>query len=324
MQYKDYYDVLGVGRNASQDEIRRAYRRLARKYHPDVNPNDSQAEEHFKEINEAYEVLRDEEKRDKYDTLGANWEQYQRQGGQPGGFDWSQWFSGRPRGGGSGGYNYTTERVNTEDLFGQGGFSDFFQAIFGDMGGARGARPGGRTQTFGGGAFSARGRDLEQPVELTLEEAFHGTTRILQVGDRRLEVKIPKGVRTGSRVRVAGAGGLGMGNGQAGDVYLVVTVREHDLYKRDGDDLRMTQPVDLYTLVLGGETRIHTLKGDVSLTIPPETQSGQTFRLAGRGMPKLGHPDQFGDLYVQVQARVPKDLSSQEKHLFRELASLRE
>ncbi len=317
MEYKDYYRILGVDKNASPEEIRKAYRRLARKYHPDVNPNDERAEARFKEINEAYEVLRDPEKRRKYDQLGVNWERYQQAGGDPGGFDWSQWFAG----GGStdqGGRYYYTEHVDLGDLFGETGFSDFFQAIFG-----RPPRSSRRTRDFGTRTFAVDGRDIEQPVEISLEEAFHGTTRIVQVGRRRLEVRIPRGVVTGSRVRVAGAGEPGFDGGRPGDLYLVISVREHPVFKRDGDNLRMRLPVDLYTLILGGEVTVQTLKSRISLKIPPETKAGQVFRLRGQGMPHLRNPDQYGDLYVEVQPIIPQNLSSEERELFRKLAALR-
>jgi curved DNA-binding protein len=313
MEYKDYYRILGVNKGASADEIKRAYRKLARKHHPDVNPNDAEAEARFKEINEAYEVLRDPEKRSKYDRLGANWQRYQQSGGEPGGFDWSQWFAGG--GAPGGGQRVYTEYGDLDDFFGQSGFSEFFQSIFG----AREARSAG----FGQQPRSARGRDLEHTVEVSLEEAYHGTTRILQVGDRRLEVKIPPGVTTGSRVRVAGKGEPGQSGGRAGDIYLNIQVQPHPRYERQGDDLHMTLPVDLYTMILGGEVVVSTLKGRVSLRIPAGTRTGQSFRLRGQGMPKLRQPDQFGDLYVEVQPVLPTSLSEREKELFGELAAIR-
>ncbi len=313
MEYKDYYQTLGVSKDASTEDIRKAYRKLARKFHPDVNPNNKEAEERFKEINEAHEVLTDPEKRSKYDQLGANWQRYQQAGGEPGGFDWSQWAAGgQPRGG----ERVYTEYVDLNDLFGGGaggGFSDFFQNIFG------GARTGTRQQR----SFVAAGRDVEQPVRISLEEAYHGATRILQTEQRRLEVKIPPGVQTGSRVRVAGEGERGFGGGQPGDVYLVITVSEHPVYRREGVDLHMTHPVDLYTMVLGGEATVPTLKGRVSLRIPPETKAGRVFRLRGQGMPHLKNPSQFGDLYVEVQPTIPERLSEREKDLFRQLAAMR-
>ena len=315
MEYKDYYSILGVSEDASQEEIRKAYRRLARKYHPDVNPNNKEAESRFKEINEAYEVLRDPETRSKYDRLGANWNRYQQTGGQDG-FDWSQWAAQAAQGG-RGRTRTHTAYGDMDDLFGQGGFSDFFQFIFGGGGPMRGAT---RQET----PFAREGRDVEHPVQITLEEAYNGTTRVLQVGERRLEVKIPPGVKEGSRVRVASAGQPGRGGATPGDLYLVISVRDHPTFEREGDDLHMELPVDLYTLILGGEAIVDTMNGRVSLTIPPETKGGQTFRLSGKGMPNLRDPSQRGDLYVKVRAAVPQDLNSEEKELFRQLAEMRE
>ena len=319
MEYKDYYRILGVKKDADAEEIRKTYRRLARKYHPDVNPNNKEAEERFKEINEAYEVLGDPEKRKKYDELGSSWQQYQQRGGDPNAFDWSQWFAQQQGAPGGGNQRVYTEYVDLNDLFGEqgsgmGSFSEFFQSMFG--GAPRGARTQERGVFFGG-------RDIEQPVEISLEEAYSGTTRILQTGQRRLEVRIPAGVQTGSRVRVAAEGVRNPNGGQAGDLYLVVTVVDHPVFRREGNDLHMTAMVNLYTIVLGGEATIQTLKGRVSLRIPPETKVGRTFRLRGQGMPLLRNPSDYGDLYVEVQAQLPQDLSDREKELFQQLATMR-
>jgi curved DNA-binding protein len=315
MEYKDYYRTLGVDKSASPEEVRAAYRKLARRYHPDVNPNNKAAEERFKDINEAYEVLRDAEKRRKYDQLGADWQRYQQMGGAADGFDWSQWFSS----GGGAGRQTRTEYVDLNDLFGEGSFSDFFQYIFGG-----GAPRGGFAGSAQRSNLALNGRDIEQPVEISLEEAYAGTTRVFQLGSRRIEVKIPAGVQTGSRVRVSGEGEAGRNNGQPGDLYLIITVREHPEYRREEDDLRKTLPVDLYTLVLGGEVLVDTFKGRISLKIPPETKAGQSFRLRGRGMPKLRHPDGYGDLYVEVEPIIPQNLSESERELYRRLSDMRE
>jgi curved DNA-binding protein len=307
MEYRDYYDILGVERGASEKEIKQAYRKLARQYHPDVNPS-SDAEERFKEINEAYQVLSDAEKRRKYDQLGASWQRWQQQG-RPGGFDWGQWTSGAPGGGG-----VRVEYGDMGDLFGQGrggGFSDFFESIFG----------GGMPR--GGQQMRARGQDYEQPVEITLEEAFSGATRMLQRDGQRLEVRIPQGVKTGSRVRMAGQGGPGVGGGPQGDLYLRVRLLPHPELERDGDDLRREVDVDLYTAILGGEVRVPTLDGGLMLTIPPETSGGQVFRLRGKGMPRLRSPQERGDLFVTVRIKMPRDLSSEEKELFSQLSQMR-
>jgi curved DNA-binding protein len=312
MEYQDYYKVLGVDKNATAAQIKKAYRKLARKSHPDMNPGDKKAEDRFKRINEAYEVLSDQEKRRRYDQLGASYQQYQHMGGDPRGFDWSQW-SGRPGG-----------RVEySGDL---GDLSDFFQSIFGGMGMGQGASPrsGRRTRSSvyeSPGAL--RGQDVDQEVEITLEEAFHGTTRVLQKGDQRLDVKIPAGARTGTKVRLAGQGSSGLGSGQAGDLYLVVKVLPHETFEREGDDLRCELPVDLYTAILGGEAVVRTLEGEVKLKITPETQSGRVFRLAGQGMPRLREPASRGDLRVKVRVMIPQPLTARERELFQELATLR-
>jgi curved DNA-binding protein len=332
MEYREYYDTLGVDKDASQDEIRRAFRKLARKHHPDVNPGDPEAEERFKEINEAYEVLSDPEKRQKYDRLGADWRRYEQAGGQPGGFNWGQWSTGSPGGGPQRVHVRQGTPEDLEDLFGGGSpFSDFFTQIFGGMGGGRapggaaqgratgaGARPGG----FEHRVRPQRGRDFEQEVEISLREAYNGTNRILQTDGRRLEVKIPPGARTGTRVRVSGGGGAGAAGGEAGDLYLRVNVRDDTQFDREGDDLRVNVPVDLYTAVLGGEAKVPTLQGSVMLTIPSGTENGQVFRLRGKGMPKLRNPEEHGDLYAQVDVQLPTDLSPRQRELFEELRSL--
>ncbi len=313
MEYKDYYQILGVGRDATEDEIKRAYRRLARKYHPDVNPGDKEAEERFKEINEAYEVLSDPEKRRKYDQLGAAWREWERMGGRPGDFDWSQWVSAAP--GGQRVYVRYGTAEDLEDLFGGSSpFSDFFTQIFGGLGGA----PGG----FEFRTRPRRGQDLEQEVEISLEEAYHGTTRLLQKDGRRLQVKIPPGAYTGLRIRMAGEGGPGAAGGQPGDLYLRVRVAPHPRFERRGDDLHTTVPVDLYTAVLGGKVRVETLAGPVMLTIPPGTQNGQTFRLRGKGMPKLRRKGEYGDLYARVEVQLPTRLTPRQRELFEELRRL--
>jgi curved DNA-binding protein len=307
MEYKDYYKTLGVTKSATEKEIKSAYRRLAQQYHPDKNPGNKRAEEKFKDINEAYEVLGDAKKRAKYDQLGASYHQWERAGRPGGGFDWGQWAAG------GGNPNVTYRDLN--DLFGgAGGFSDFFETLFGGAGGFGGAR----TQTRP--RMQLRGEDIEQPVEITLEEAFHGAERSLRKGERLVTVSIPRGARSGTRVRIRGEGGPG---NPPGDLFLTVSVQAHKTYERDGDDLRADLPIEVYTAVLGGEARVPTLTGEVVLTIPPETQSGRTFRLAGRGMPKLKEANAFGDLYARVVLRLPAQLTDREKELFRELAALR-
>jgi curved DNA-binding protein len=311
MDYKDYYEILGVPKDASQSEIKKAFRKLARQYHPDLNPDNPNAEDRFKEINEAYEVLGDEEKRQKYDQLGRSYHQYQRAGGGAGGFDWSQW-AGQP-----GGY-----RVEYTDM---GGFSDFFQSIFGGMGGARAAGATNLEDLFAGmgrGAPTA-GRDVEGTVDITLEEAYHGTTRVVTVERQRLQVKIPQGSRTGTKVRISGKGSTGRG-GQRGDLYLKVAVAEHSYFQRDGDDIYQDVTIDMYTLILGGDVEVRLLSGDrVRLKIKPETQPGQLIRLRGRGMPNVHDNERYGDMFVRVHVELPTDLTAKERALFRELATIR-
>jgi len=319
MEYKDYYKILGVNKEADQKEIKKAFRRLARKHHPDVNPGDQSSEEKFKEINEAYEVLSDPEKRQKYDQFGAHWRQYQRAGGQAQDFDWSRWQT-QP---GGGGYARTVSPEEFEDIFGgMGGFSDFFETLFGGMGGRT---PGGFGQRERGfRPRPRRGRDAEHTIQISLEEAFRGTTRVLEWEDgRRIEADIPRGVHTGSRIRLRGQGGAGSMGAESGDLYLKIEVLPHPLFKREGDDLKMDVPVDLYTALLGGEAEVPGIDRTVVLKIPPETHNGEVFRLKGLGMPKLSKPDQRGDLYASVEVKLPKNLDEEEKNLFRQLRDMR-
>jgi len=324
MAGKDYYNILGVNRNASEREIKQAYRRLARKHHPDVNPGDKSAEAKFKQINEAYEVLSDKEKRRKYDQFGEQW-QYADQFAEAG---WQQTpFWDFSRGGG------------TRFHFAEGNLGSLFDDLLqGFRSSRRQARP-------------RRGQDIEHPVEVTLEEAYHGTTRTLSLGVeepcsacqgtgriqnlpcsvcqgsgvvsrvKRIEVKIPPGVKDGSRVRIAGKGGQGYG-GARGDLYLKMSVKPHPLFQRIGDDLHVEVAVPLTLAVMGGEVQVPTPKGKLALKIPPETQNGRTFRLAEQGMPHLGNSSR-GDLLAKVKVVLPTKLSAKEKELFKQLSELR-
>jgi curved DNA-binding protein len=318
MQYRDYYQTLGVQKTASSDEIKKAYRKLARKFHPDVNPNDKTAENKFKEINEAYEVLSNAEKRKKYDQFGSQWQQYERSGGRPEDFNWAPWAS--QRGGGQGRTTRTMSQEEFEQMFGGGlgGFSDFFETLFGGMGG----RP---RSTAGRVAYQnkpSRGRDSEHTMQISLEEAFHGTTRTLQwEGGKRLETRIPAGVHTGSRVRLSGQGEE-VGRGTAGDLFLVIEVLPHPRFQRDGEDLKVTVSVDLFTALLGGKVAVPGMDKMVELTIPPETTNGKVFRLRGLGMPNLKKPKERGNLYVTVEVQLPTNLSQEEKRLVQQLRSL--
>ena len=321
MEYRDYYKVLGVDRTATKEQIKKAYRSLALKYHPDRNQGDQQAEEKFKELNEAYQVLSDPEKRTRYDALGESYNRYQQRGGAPGGFNWEEWYARGTSGQAYGSPNqaYGTPgnvQFDMGDLndFLKGGFSEFFTRIFG------GSQEYARTQT---GSQARRSQiekpSFEQELEITIQEAYQGTTRKLELDGRRLEVKIPRGARTGTRVRVADVVPT-TEQGKKGDLFLVIRVIEDPRYERKGDNLTMDVPVDLYTAVLGGEITVETLSGKVVLTIPAGTQPGQTFRLAGRGMPRLRTPDVFGDLLARVKVVIPRNLTQKERELFTELA----
>ena len=302
MDYKDYYKLLGVDRSASESDIKRAYRKLALQYHPDKNPGDSQAEERFKEINEAYEVLGDPAKRARFDQLGSSYRAWERMGGAPGGFDWSQWTAGRPG-------RVHVEMGDLGDLFGSGGFSDFFNAIFGGM-----------MSQAGPARTAARGRDLDHGVRLTLAEAFKGTTRTLDRNGKRLEVKIPPGAATGTRIRIAGQGERS--SGASGDLFLIVEVDPSPFERRE-DDLHIDVSTDLYTAVLGGQLEVPTPAGPVMLSVPAGSQPGQTFRLKGRGMPNLRAPSRHGDLFARLKVLLPSKLSPEDKALFEKLAHSR-
>jgi len=313
MARRDYYDVLGVPRSASEKDIRQAYRKLARQYHPDLNPNDKQAEAKFKEIGQAYEVLGEADKRKLYDRWGPDFEKIEqaRKAGAT---------TGAPGAGGSG--PFTWNPGGTTFTSGGTGVDDdllggLFEQILGGVGRGTGRRGGPR----------ANGEDYDHPVNLTLEEAFAGATRLIQITPvdglpKTIEVKIPAGVADGQRVRIAGKGGPGRGGGQSGDLYLVVSVKPHQRFARDGDDLTVPVDVPLYTAVLGGEVLVPTLKGTrLALKIGPETQNGQRFRLAGQGMPRSDGTR--GDLYAEMRLVVPTSLTERERTLFQELAALR-
>lgn len=329
MPNTNYYDILGVSKSATEKDIKAAYRRLARKYHPDVNPGDKAAEAKFKEMNAAYEVLADKEKKKKYDKYGDQWqyadqfEQAERQQSQ---------YRRYPTGDGTT-YQYSGDI---------GGMDNIFEDLFGGLGG----------RNFSRRSRAMPGRDLETNVEVTLEEAYSGTSRMINLqGEEpcaackgtgriqnvacstcrgtgvaakmsRLEVKIPAGVVTGSRVRISGKGQAGYGGGASGDLYLNITVRPHAVFERQGDDLITSIPVPLSVAVLGGEVQVPTLKGKVALKIPPETQNGKTFRLTGQGMPHLGKTGS-GDIKAKVDVVLPTKLTDKEKELFKQLGNLR-
>ncbi|MBC8101538.1 MAG: J domain-containing protein [Cytophagales bacterium] len=327
--YKDYYKLLGVEKTASEKEIKSAYRKLARKHHPDVNPGDKAAEEKFKDISEAYEVLSDTDKREKYDRFGDQWKSYsQTDGAAGGGQGFPSGFGGFP--GGAGGAGYRVE-YGGQAVDESGNLSDLFATLFGDSGpgGPRGFSGGRRTTSpFGAGATARspsapprKGNDAEAPITVTLEEAFRGGTRGLtlqaQSGDRRVEVKIPAGVRDGQKIRLSGQGSPGPAG--PGDLLLNVLIAAHPTFERKGDDLYVDVPVSYLDAALGGKAAVPTMEGSrLTMTVPPGTQTSQAFRLGGQGMPRLREPGR-GDLYARVKITVPKTLSPREQELLTEL-----
>ena len=318
MEFKDYYATLGVAKTATEKEIKQAYRKLARKLHPDVNPGDKVAETRFKEINEAHEVLGDPERRRKYDELGANWRLYEQGGGAPpwpGAGGWTVDF------GGPGGFRSVTEE-ELGDILGGDPFSDFFKTFFG--GGERQARP--RTAARGA-RRRAGGQDVEQTLELTLEQAYRGVTQRVSIKreghTRTVDVRIPAGIKDGSRVRVPGEGGPGSAGGPSGDLYLRIRVLPHADFERRGHDLHVRLPVPVATAALGGSAEVPTLDGKpMRLRVPEATQNGQVFRLRGHGMPVVGRADEQGDLYAVVDIKMPRTLTPEQRRHYEALAAI--
>jgi curved DNA-binding protein len=312
VQFRDYYETLGVPKTATENEIRSAFRKLARQYHPDVAKDKKAAEEKFKQINEAYEVLGDPEKRKKYDQLGENWNQ------PGGGFQPPPQWGGQP---GGGFQRYSGGDGGVEFEFNGTGFSDFFEAFFG----------GGRGQSAFGGfgqrpAAQERGSDVEADIMVTLEEALNGSTRAVSLrrsGSNKVEtyqVKIPRGVREGQRIRLAGQGEAGEGGGKSGDLFLRVRLARHPDFTVEGNDLIHEEKIAPWQAVLGAELKVATIEGNVKMKIPPGTQGGQRFRLRGRGLP--GSTGTRGDLYVEVQIQIPREITERERELWTELAKL--
>jgi len=295
MEYKDYYKILGVDKKASQDEIKKAYRKLAVQYHPDKNPGNKQAEEKFKQINEAYEVLGDPEKRKKYDELGENWSRFgQQHQSQPGGGfyyegDWSDLFGGNG-----------------------GAFSDFFATFFGSR-----SQSKGRTRT------QYKGHDYETEIEFSLEEAYHGASRIVQLQHEKLRITIKPGAYDGQLLRIKGKGAPGSG-GQRGDLYVRLRIGPHPAFIRKNDDLYTAQTIDLYTAVLGGDSLIETFDGKLKVKIPAGSQNGSTIRLKGKGMPVYGQAGRYGDLYLQINVQIPQTLTREERELFEKLRNMQQ
>jgi len=310
MEYKDYYNVLGVSKEASAQEIKKTYRKLALKYHPDKNPGNKQAEERFKEISEANEVLSDPEKRKKYDTLGSDWKQYEAQGANPGGFDFSQWA--QQKGGGSrSGRNY----YSTQEDFEGSGFSDFFEQLFGGGFGSR------NTDEFP--RASRKGRDYEGKLTISLKDAFLGSETLINLDDEKIKIRIPPGVTDGQVLRVRGKGGKGTRGAESGNLFLHVNVAKDPRYERKENDLYSEIKVPLYTAILGGQVEIDSMKGNYTVTIPGETQNGKVLRMKGLGMPVYGVKNKSGDLYLKITVEIPQDLTEEERELFRKLASSR-
>lgn len=318
MQYRDYYEVLGVNKTASDDEIKKAYRKLAKKYHPDQNQGDKSAEEKFKEINEAYEVLKDKDKRARYDQLGSSYREWESQGGNSANYNWSDWFSGNPtqkQSAGNGGQYYYSSDFGGD----AGDFSDFFSQIFGGMGGTR-SRSNGRSRVRTveyDSPFSQRKPAVqEHNVAITLDEAFRGTHRIISVNDKKYDAKIPAGAKTGTKVRLKG---MLDENGMKSDLILSIQVPDKDgQFERKENDLYVDVPVSLYDAILGGQVIFSSLDGSISLKIPAGTQPGQLIRLKGKGMPKINSASR-GDLYAVIRVALPKKLTEKQKELFEEL-----
>lgn len=324
MEYKDYYKILGVSRDASQDEIKKKYRKLAAKHHPDRNPDNDKAEEKFKEVGEAYEVLKDPEKRKLYDKVGADWKRYQQAGASGDDFNWSQYAN---RGGGQ------RVNINMEDLFGGGRagsgggspFSSFFETIFGGGGDPFAGRQSQarQYQSNARSASSRRGRDTKAEVDIQLKDVLTGVEKQFRVNGERVKIKIPAGIEDGKRLKLKGKGEAHRPGGSKGDLYLKINVEEPEGIERKGDDIYQNMPIDLYTAVLGGEMTAQTLNGKIKLNVPPETQNGKVFRLAGRGVPQFKSSSKKGDYYLKTDIQIPEKLSSKEKELFKKLSAER-
>jgi curved DNA-binding protein len=305
MEFKDYYKILGVEKNATKDDIKKVFRKLAKKYHPDKNPGDKASEEKFKEVTEANEVLSDPEKRKKYDQLGSNWKQYEN-AGTDANYGYRNY---RPGGQGQG----ANVSGNFDELFGNvGGFSDFFESFFGgSTAQSRQSRP-------------RKGRDQEASLSISLEEAHHGTEKEFTLDGKKIRLKITPGIEQGKRLRLKHQGANGAAGGEKGDLYITVKIDEHTNFVRNGNDLYCNLDVDLYTVILGGKKTLKTLDGKtINVNIPPETDSGSTLRIKEMGMHHSGNADSRGDLFVKINVKLPKYLSSKEKELFKELSLIR-
>lgn len=304
---KDYYNVLGVGKNASAEDIKKAYRKLAVKFHPDKNPGNKQAEEKFKEISEANDVLSDPEKRKKYDQFGENWAHYETAGAGGYGDQYRQY--------GSGGKQYSMNEEDLKNMFGGsgGGFSDIFENLF-----------GGRQRTSGGfGNQTFKGSDYNGQLEISLEEAYRGTTKLFYLNGQSLSIRLKPGIQDGQVLKLKGKGQPGINGGPAGDLYLNIEVKPDSIFERKGNDLHTDVHVDLYKAVLGGKAEIRTLDGTLKVDIPEETQNDKILRLRGKGMPYYDQPDRRGDLYARVKVDIPTSITAKEKELFKQLSMIR-
>ncbi|MEW7289988.1 DnaJ C-terminal domain-containing protein [Aquimarina sp. 2304DJ70-9] len=296
MEFIDYYKILGVSKNASEADIKKAYRKLARKYHPDLNPNDKKAEQKFKEINEANEVLSDPENRKKYDQYGKDWKHAEE-------FEKARQSQGQYSGSGR-------QQQSYED-FSQGDFSDFFESMFGGAG-----------RSYSRGQVKYRGQDFNAELHLDLMDVYSSHKRTLTVNGKNIRITIPAGVENGQTIKIKGHGGPGIGGGPKGDLYITFVIENRTQFRRDKSDLYLNKEIELYTAVLGGEITIDTLDGKVKLNVKPETQNGTKVKLKGKGFPVYKKEGLFGDLYITYTIKMPKNLSQKQKELFRELSKL--
>jgi len=304
MEFKDYYKILEVDKKASDAEIKKSFRKLANKYHPDKNQGDSNAESKFKEINEAYEVLKDKEKRQKYDNLGSQYNRYRQTGGNPGGFNWSDWYN-------SGTSQNRSNYGNMNDMFSGGGLSDFFEKIFGGF-----STGSGYTQK------SKKGQSIEAKVEISLEDSYKGGTRVFDINGQKIEINLKPGIKEGQKLKISGKGYPGSRGGQNGDLFLKFSVKKNKKYVIDGNNLMLEHYIDAPTAALGGKTLVQTLSGNIEVNISSGTQSGKILKLKDMGMPIYGTQNK-GDLLLKLMISVPVNLSEEEKSLYEKLKALR-